>query len=147
MTDIQAQIDAEITQALNDMGLEILNIWKAQVPVKTGKLKNSIQYRVVRKRGELALSFYYLQYGVFVDLGTYSNADQEAYGVSAFDLPAWNARPQRSGKGIAPRYWTSLSSDKAELEEYLTKKLETIMEASVEELIDRIQSRTQRNTA
>jgi len=147
MTEIQEQIDLEVTAALNAMGLEILNIWQAQVPVKTGKLKNSIQYRVVRKRGELSLSFYYSQYGVFIDLGTYQNADTGSYGVSAFDLPAWNARPAKGGKGIAPRYWTSLSSDKEELQEYLTQKLETILEASVEELIDRIQSRTQRNTA
>jgi hypothetical protein len=74
----------QVTKALESLGQEILNIMKAQAPVKTGKLKRSIRYKVVTKNGNPALSFYYIYYGVYVDLGTYSNADKASYGMSQF---------------------------------------------------------------
>jgi hypothetical protein len=147
MPTLQEDIDEQVTDALNAMGIEITNIWKHQVPVDTGKLRGSIRHKVVRKRGNLSLSFYYIYYGVYVDLGTYAGADTGSYGLSPFDLPPWRASPPKSPKGISARYWTSLSLDRDELLEYLATKVEGIIGDSVEQIASRIQSRTQRNTA
>jgi hypothetical protein len=140
-------IEAEIRGVLEKVGTEILNIYKAQAPKDTGALRNSIRYKIVKKGGSLALSFYYLKYGVFVDLGTYANADQSAYGVSSFSLPAWNRNPGRGGFGIRPRYWTSLRADASELQEYIEDQVKNIIGVSAQDIMAGIQSRTQRNTA
>jgi hypothetical protein len=147
MSNIQDRLNEGVKQALEDLGTEILNIYKAQAPRRTGALANSIRFRVVVKGGEYSLSFYYLYYGVYVDLGTYSNADQTAYGLSAYDMPAWNINPGRGGKGIRPRYWTSLSQDANELQDYLSKRLEDLVGIALDDVIDNFTTRTQRNTA
>lgn len=141
------RIEQQVKEVLEKVGLEILNIWKAQAPRDTGALRNSIRYKVVKKGGALALSFYYVKYGVYVDLGTYSNKDESAYGVSAFALPAWNPRPGRGGYGIRPRYWTSLRADRTEIEEYIEDQVKGILGVSAQQIMNSIQSRTQRNTA
>ena len=147
MPTLEENISQGVYDALDAMGIEILNILNAQAPRKTGKLQNSIRYRVVTKSNEWALSFYYIYYGVYVDLGTYDNANTAAYGISAFDLPQWNPNPGRGGFGIKPRYWSSLSQDATELQEFLAKKIEGLYEEGFDELIESIQTRTQRNTA
>jgi 8-oxo-dGTP pyrophosphatase MutT (NUDIX family) len=141
-------IDAMIREALEELGQEILNIYKAQAPRRTGKLQNSIRYKVVRKRGELSLSFYYLYYGVYVDLGTLENADRESFGISPFEMPRWNSEPPRSMRsGIVPRYWTSLSVDAGEIVDWFNGRLEAALEEGFGSLFDRVTSRSQRNTA
>jgi hypothetical protein len=147
MPTLQENISRGIYDALDAMGVEIVNILKAQAPRDTGKLQGSIRHRVVVKGGEWALSFYYIYYGVYVDLGTYDNADTASYGLSAFDLPQWNPNPGRGGFGIRPRYWSSLSEDAVELQEFLAKKVEGIYEEGLTRLVETIQTRTQRNTA
>jgi hypothetical protein len=136
----------QVTKALDALGTEILNIMKAQAPVKTGKLKRSIRYKVITKKGEPALSFYYIYYGVYVDLGTYSNADKASYGMSPFIMPKWNPKPGHTGKGILPRYWTSLSSDANELIGYFAKKLERTVSADIVELLTGVSTKTSRAT-
>ena len=147
MPTLQENISQGVYDALDAMGIEIVNILKAQAPRATGKLQNSIRYRVVTKNNEWALSFYYIYYGVYVDLGTYDNADTASYGISAFDLPQWNPNPGRGGFGIRPRYWSSLSQDATELQEFLAKKIEGLYEEGFDSLVESIQTRTQRNTA
>jgi hypothetical protein len=146
MKDVAQEISDGVYKALDDLGLEIVNILKAQAPRDTGKLQNSIRHRVVMKSNEWALSFYYVQYGVYVDLGTYDNADQASYGISAFDLPDWNPNPGKGGYGIRPRYWSSLRSDREELLGYLAEKISGIYDDGFQSLVDSIQTRTQRNT-
>jgi 8-oxo-dGTP pyrophosphatase MutT (NUDIX family) len=143
----ETPIDLMIREALEELGTEILNIYKAQAPRRTGKLQNSIRYKVVRKSGELSLSFYYIYYGVYVDLGTFDNADTASFGISPFEMPRWNSAPPRSiRKGIVPRYWTSLSADADELVEWFNGRLETALEDGFGSLFDRVTSRSQRNT-
>jgi hypothetical protein len=146
MKEVAQEISDGVYKALDDLGLEITNILKAQAPRKTGKLQNSIRHRVVIKDNEWALSFYYVQYGVYVDLGTYDNADDSAYGVSAFDLPNWNPKPGKGGYGIRPRYWSSLSSDREELLGFLSEKIAGVYDQGFQSLVDSVQTRTQRNT-
>jgi hypothetical protein len=136
----------QVTKALDALGTEILNIMKAQSPVKTGKLKRSIRYKVVTKNDNPALSFYYIYYGVYVDLGTYSNADKASYGMSPFIMPKWNPKPGHTGKGILPRYWTSLSADANELIGYFAKKLERTVSADIVELLTGVSTKTSRAT-
>jgi hypothetical protein len=136
----------QVTKALDALGTEILNIMKAQAPVKTGKLKRSIRYKLVTKNDNPALSFYYIYYGVYVDLGTYSNADKASYGMSPFIMPKWNPKPGHTGKGILPRYWTSLSADANELIGYFAKKLERTVSADIVELLTGISTKTSRAT-
>jgi hypothetical protein len=137
----------QVTKALESLGQEILNIMKAQAPIKTGKLKRSIKYKVVTKKGQPALSFYYIYYGVYVDLGTYSNADKSSYGMSQFIMPRWNPKPGHNGKGILPRYWTSLSADANELIEYFASKLERTIGADIVELLTGVTTKSSRVTA
>ncbi len=137
----------QVTKALDALGTEILNIMKAQAPVKTGKLKRSIRYKVVTKNDNPALSFYYIYYGVYVDLGTYSNADKASYGMSPFIMPKWNPKPGHTGKGILPRYWTSLSADANELIGYFAKKLERTVSADIVELLTGVSTKTSRVTS
>jgi hypothetical protein len=137
----------QVTKALDSLGTEILNIMKAQAPVKTGKLKRSIRYKVVTKNDNPALSFYYIYYGVYVDLGTYSNADKASYGMSQFIMPKWNPKPGHNGKGIKPRYWTSLSADANELIGYFAKKLERTVSADIVELLTGVSTKTSRATS
>lgn len=146
MKEVAQEISDGVYKALDDLGLEIVNILKAQAPRDTGKLQNSIRHRVVIKDNEWALSFYYVQYGIYVDLGTYDNADDSAYGVSAFDLPTWNPNPGKGGYGIRPRYWSSLSSDREELLGFLAEKISGIYDEGFQSLVDSVQTRTQRNT-
>jgi hypothetical protein len=145
--DVKKLYIRQVTKALDSLGLEILNIMKAQAPVKTGKLKRSIRYKVVTKKDNPALSFYYIYYGVYVDLGTYSNADKSSYGMSPFIMPGWNATPGKSGKGIKPRYWTSVSGEAKELIGYFAKKLERTVGADIVELLTGITTKTSRATA
>jgi len=137
----------QVTKALDALGTEILNIMKAQAPVKTGKLKRSIRYKIVTKNDNPALSFYYIYYGVYVDLGTYSNADKSSYGMSQFIMPKWNPRPGHTGKGILPRYWTSMSSDANELIGYFAKKLERTVGADIVEILTGVTTKTSRITS
>jgi hypothetical protein len=147
MAELNEDISRGVYDALDALGTEIVNILKAQAPEKTGALRNSIRHRVVTKSNEWALSFYYLKYGVYVDLGTYDNADTSAFGISAFDMPRWNPTPGKGGFGIRPRYWTSLSEDASELQQYLADKISAIYEEGFSRLVDSVQTRTQRNTA
>ena len=147
MPELRDDISNGVYEALDALGIEIVNILKAQAPEKTGALRNSIRHRVVTKKGEWALSFYYLKYGVYVDLGTYDNADTSAFGISAFDMPPWNPTPGKGGFGIRPRYWTSLSEDANELQQYLADKIAGIYEQGFSRLVESVQTRTQRNTA
>jgi hypothetical protein len=102
---------------------------------------------VVKKSGEVSLSFYYLFYGVYVDLGTFDNADAASFGISPFEMPRWNVNPPRSmRKGIVPRYWTSLSADADELIGFFNERLELALEEGFGSLIDRVTTRSQRNT-
>ena len=132
---------------LEDLGVEIINIYKAQAPRATGKLQNSIRSKVVVKNGQYSLSFYYIYYGVYVDLGTYSNADTASYGLSPWEMPPWNARPGRGGKGIRPRYWTSLSEDAQELQDWLEKKVQDLVGTTLDDVLNGFTTRSQRNTA
>ena len=147
MAELSQDISDGVYEALDALGVEIVNILKAQAPEKTGALRNSIRHKVVTKNNEWALSFYYLRYGVFVDLGTYENADTAAFGVSAFDMPTWNPNPGKGGFGIRPRYWSSLSESASELQGYLAQKIEQIYSEGFDRLVESVQTRTQRNTA
>jgi hypothetical protein len=147
MAELSQDISDGVYKALDALGVEIVNILKAQAPQKTGALRNSIRHKVVTKNNEWALSFYYLRYGVFVDLGTYENADTAAFGVSAFDMPTWNPNPGKGGFGIRPRYWSSLSESASELQGYLAQKIEQIYSEGFDRLVESVQTRTQRNTA
>jgi hypothetical protein len=147
MAELSQDISDGVYKALDALGVEIVNILKAQAPQKTGALRNSIRHKVVTKNNEWALSFYYLRYGVFVDLGTYDNADTAAFGVSAFDMPTWNPNPGKGGFGIRPRYWSSLSESASELQGYLADKISQIYSEGFDRLVESVQTRTQRNTA
>ena len=147
MAELSQDISYGVYKAMDALGVEIVNILKAQAPQKTGALRNSIRHKVVTKNNEWALSFYYLRYGVFVDLGTYENADTAAFGVSAFDMPTWNPNPGKGGFGIRPRYWSSLSESASELQGYLAQKIEQIYSEGFDRLVESVQTRTQRNTA
>ena len=67
-------------------------------------------------------------------------------GVSPYDLPPYNASPGRGGFGIRPRYWTSLSSSRGELESLMEKALTDLAVTGVEDLIEKMTSRSERNT-
>lgn len=131
MSSFGTDIDDEIVAVMNQLGDTIMAIMKAQVPRKSGRLHNSIRYKIIKNNGEYQLSFYYLYYGVYVDLGTYDNANVFAYGLPATQLPAWNPNPGKGGKGIRPRYWTSLSQDANEISEWLTIKLGEVLEDGI----------------
>lgn len=95
----------EFAQILRGIADNIIAIYKRQAPVKTGALRDSIRAQVSEK----GISIIYRQYGVYTDYGTYDN---RVYGAeqppSPFEMPSWNPAPGRGGKGIRPRYWTSL---------------------------------------
>jgi hypothetical protein len=143
-------IEDEVRQALTDVGNEIIKIWKRQVPVDTGKLKSSLQFRVFGRGNNMGLSFFYRTYGIYVDLGTYGNADRTRFGISPFEYPPFNARPGRGGFGIRPRYWTSLS-DPATQEIIVQTLIEKFDESVTERVFDsfgglRTSTRTRRTT-
>lgn len=124
-------IDDRIIEALDEMGKKIVLILKSQAPKKTGALRNSITHKVQQRGNEFILDFGYLQYGLFVSLGTYANADKAAYGVSPYELPSPNPNPGKGGFGIRPRYWTSLSEQAEEIGNELNDKISKIMEEGI----------------
>jgi hypothetical protein len=136
-------IEDEVKDALRQVGNEILAKWRTQVPVDTGKLKRSLQFRVIGG-ASLALSFYYTFYGVYVDLGTYGNADDQSFGISPFRMPAYNARPGRGGFGIRPRYWTSLSDPEFQdqILNTITENFETAVGERVFDSLDALRTST-----
>jgi len=62
-------------------------------------------------------------------------------------MPPWNARPGRGGKGIRPRYWTSLSEDAQELQDWLEKKVQDLVGTTLDDVLNGFTTRSQRNTA
>jgi hypothetical protein len=102
-------IEKEVREALTEVGRTIIRKLKDQAPVDTGVLKGSMSFKVFGSGNNMGLSFFYRTYGIYVDLGTYGNADNNSFGISPFQMPAFNARPGKGGFGIRPRYWTSLS--------------------------------------
>ena len=67
--------------------------------------------------------------------------------MSPFIMPKWNPKPGHAGKGILPRYWTSLSADANELIGYFAKKLERTLSADIVELLTGVTTKTSRATS
>ena len=128
---METSIEEGIVRVLNEVGEKIVSILKSQAPKKTGALRDSIVHKVSKQGNDFILDFGYLQYGIFVSLGTYGNADKSAYGMSVYDLPKWNPRPGKGGYGIRPRYWTSLSENANEIAEELNTKIAEVMEKGI----------------
>lgn len=133
---MENSVKEQIYHVLDKLGAQILAVYKAQVPKKTGALLNSIRYKIVERGDSYSLGFYYLKYGVWVNLGTYERKDTSAYGLNDFDLPAYNARPQKSVKlGIAPRYWTSLKGRKAEIMSDIEEEVQGILGVTADDIM------------
>lgn len=100
----------KITKRFNELGARTQAILYLQVPVDTGRLKRSIKVKYQRSNDSVSYSFGYLDYGVYVNLGTkqYNTIKWGSKQSIPFDLPPF--RGYRKGKGgIQPQYWLSLS--------------------------------------
>lgn len=98
---IPAQLRAPLTRAAS---LITENI-KAQTPVKTGRLKNSIKTKIVETPDGYSFQLVsqpYQKYGIFVDKGTgpYRKSKRGKY----------NARPAKGKGGIIPRFFTTVNA-------------------------------------
>jgi hypothetical protein len=114
-------LNIQIARALDQVGKEVVAIYKSRVPVKTGALRRSITHSISVSGDSVTLSFGYLEYGKFINLGTGQYRDSNRYGV--YSMPAWNATPGKGRFGIKPRYWTSLSDRQNFIEEEVQKIL------------------------
>jgi hypothetical protein len=133
---MEKNFNNEIYGVLERLGQRILAIYRAQAPRDTGALTSSIKYRINETANGYSLGFYYLKYGVYVNLGTYDNKDTSAYGLSDFDLPPYNARPKKGvTKGIAPRYWTSLKGEEDSIKDEIDKEVKDILGVTTDDIL------------
>lgn len=142
-------IEKEVREALTEVGRTIIRKLKDQAPVDTGALKGSMAFKVAGSGNSIGLSFFYRRYGIYVDLGTYGNADRSSFGLSPFQMPAFNANPGRGGYGIRPRYWTSLSDPafQDELLDSLIEKFETAVGNRVFDSLEVLRTSTKTKTS
>lgn len=75
---------------------------RLQAPVRTGKLKKSIEVVPQLTSDGIRFRETFEQYGIFTDSGTgrYYKPNKNA---------RWNPRPGKGRGGIKPRYWTNIS--------------------------------------
>jgi hypothetical protein len=144
MSTLLEAIDQGIFKILTDLGNTIVTIWRAQAPSRTDKLRESIGFQIVGAQGEYTLTFHYLYYGVYVDVGTLKNADKSAWGMTPFELPPWNAQPAKRLGGIVPRYWTSLSDKTDELLGRLDEDMRELFDKSFDEFATEINDKINR---
>ena len=119
-------ISNEIRSLMDEVGRNVLNIWRRQAPDDTGALRNSLTYRIVQTTSDISVVFGYLEYGMFVNIGTGQYADHSSYGLFPFELPSWQPNPGKGRYGIKPRYWMSVSSNRTYFEEELSIIVETV---------------------
>lgn len=104
----------KLTKRFNELGAATLAMLHLRVPVDTGRLKRSIKVSYKRSNDSVSYSFGYLDYGVYVNLGTkhYNTIKWGSKESIPFNLPPY--RGYRKGNGaIQPQYWLSLSQDLA----------------------------------
>ena len=126
-------IEKEVRQALTEVGRIIIRKLKDQAPVDTGVLKGSMSFKVFGSGNNMGLSFFYRSYGVYVDLGTYGNADTSSFGISPFEMP---------------RYLTSLSDPQVqdEILNTITEKFETAVGERVFDSLGGLRTSTRTKT-
>jgi hypothetical protein len=117
--------DIDFTPAYNAFAREYETILRFQAPEKTGELKKSIVVSWSLSSPDVPVfSFEDVSYGKFTDLGTLD------YLTSEDNRGPWTPNPVReaSKKGIAPRFWSSVS----ETDEM---RLDIILESHKEKII------------
>ena len=143
-------IDADkIYDAFEEYAEGLFDLIKEQVPspannpfpnrlVRTGSLRNSLRM-YMRKDG--VISFAYLRYGIYTDLGTGPNAYQGT--TQPFGLPAYRGYVDGRGTGgIEPQLWTSLNSP---ITQELIRKFEDDVANEIElDLVRIIETTSQR---
>ena len=144
MSTLLESLDRGIIQILTDLGNTIVSIWRRQAPSRTDRLRESIGFQIMGADGVYTLTFHYLYYGVYVDLGTLKNADKSAWGMTPFELPPWNAQPAKRFGGIVPRYWTSLSERADELLDGLNEQMTELFDKSFDEFATELNDKIDR---
>lgn len=118
--------DVDFTPAYNAFAREYETILKFQVPVKSGDLQKSIVVSWSLVAPDVPIfSYEDLFYGKFTDLGTLD------YLATENDRGPWTPNPVRdsSKKGIAPRFWSSISeTDEVRLDMILDTHKEKIIQ-------------------
>jgi len=128
-----------IEAAFNRLGMEVLRRYKRQVPVDTKALKRSLSYSINRNSSGISLTFGYLFYGIYTDLGTGPYKDVSAYGMSPFELPSFVRSPGKGKMGIRPRYWTSLSGQQDDFEDAIYKTIGLTIDDIVNDVLTKSQ--------
>jgi hypothetical protein len=114
---------------LQKYGQEVVNEMRNRVPVDTGALKNSIDYRIEEQEDSLSIVFKMLGYGNFVDRGV--NGLRRKYG-SPFSFKYTRTlnqvpKSQRSkwGYGTPPTHFATISVKRREKQ--MLKDIEDLM--------------------
>lgn len=139
-----SEIEDQILADLKVVGDFMVQKYKQQVPVDTGRLKNSIKYAITKVPDGYRISIGYLIYGVFQDLGV--NGSKVNRG-SPFQFRSqtiggrlpFAVRKSIAEKGLRARNWTTLDpTAEAQIEE----KIVEIFGEGYEEIFGRIFART-----
>ena len=116
--------DIDFTPAYNAFAREYETILKFQAPIKSGDLRKSIVVSWSLTAPNVpGFSFEDVFYGKFTDLGTLDYLTSEA------NRGPWNSNPPRNedDKGIAPRFWSSISeTDAVRLNMILEEQMDKI---------------------
>jgi len=119
---LAASIDRTIRNRMNALGERLKQQLLAQVPVRTGALKDSITIRAQKRADSWTLKIGYFEYGVYVNRGTLDLR----WGTTInnpFEMPAFvgyvpNSYAITGKKGINPQWWVSLANRDRDLEEF-----------------------------
>jgi len=139
-----SEIEDQILADLKVVGDFMVQKYKQQVPVDTGRLRNSIKYAITKVPDGYRISIGYLIYGVFQDLGV--NGTKVNRG-SPFQFRSktiggrlpFAVRKSIAEKGLRARNWTTLDpTAEAQIEE----KIVEIFGEGYEEIFGRIFDRT-----
>ena len=119
---LAASIDRTIRNRMNALGARLKQQLLAQVPVRTGALKDSINVRAQKRADSWTLNISYSEYGVYVNRGT----RDLRFGTeinNPFEMPQFagyvpNSYAISGKKGINPQWWVSLSNRDRDLEQF-----------------------------
>jgi hypothetical protein len=145
-----SEIEDQILADLKVVGDYMVQIYKQQAPVQTGRLRNSIKYAITKTPEGYRISIGYLIYGVFQDLGvkgtfgSYANARSSPFQFKKETIDSKSGLPfavRRSiaEKGLRAMNWTQLDTT---AEAQIQKRIEEIFGEGYEEVFGKIFART-----
>lgn len=139
-----SEIEDQILADLKVVGDFMVQKYKQQVPVDTGRLKNSIKYAITKVPDGYRISIGYLIYGVFQDLGV--NGTKVNRG-SPFQFRSqtiggrlpFAVRKSIAEKGLRAKNWTQLTPQE---EEQINEKIQDLFGMDLDELFNTILKKT-----